>query len=145
MTCAAVNGRVRVRLSTRSEYACLAMIALAQGYRAGGLRTAAEIATTKSIPRKYLEQILLALKRGGYVRSQKGAGGGYRLAKSPERISVAEIVRLMDGPLAPVESVSRYFYEHTPIEKSRKLLAVFRRIRDYVADTLEQVTFAELA
>ena len=96
------------------------------------------------IPKKYLEQILLMLKRGGYVKSYKGADGGYKLAKKPDQISVAEIIRFMDGALAPVESVSKYFYEHTPVERSRKLLAVFKQIRDYISDTLENVKFSDL-
>ena len=91
-----------------------------------------------------LEQILLALKRGGYVKSRKGPEGGYSVAKKPEEISVAEIIRLMDGALAPVESVSNYFFAHTPIEKCPKLLNIFKSIRDYVSETLEGVTLREL-
>ena len=132
-----------MKLSTKSEYACLAMIELSRNYGKGvvNIQTVAE---RQSIPKKYLEQILLLLKTGGYVKSKKGAVGGYRLAKAPDRISMAEVVRLMDGALAPVGSVSRYFYEHTPIEKSRKLIAVFKDIRDYISDKMEKTTFAEL-
>jgi Rrf2 family protein len=133
-----------MRLSTKSEYACLALIVLTEDYNKNRLCTISEIAQRKDIPKKYLEQILLILKRAGYVKSYKGADGGYRLAKKPQQISVADIVRLMDGALAPVESVSKYFYEHTPIERSKKLLAVFRQIRDYISDTLEGVTFDKL-
>lgn len=84
------------------------------------------------------------LKTSGYLRSKRGAEGGYKLAKPPDKISVAEIVRLMDGALAPVESVSKYFYEPTPISKNRQLIAVFRDIRDYVSNKLEKTTFADL-
>ena len=133
-----------MKLTVKSEYACLAMIALAEQFNTGEVITIARISEQKSIPKKFLEQILLALKRGGYVRSRKGPEGGYSLAKKPEEISVAEIVRLMDGALAPVESVSKYFFEHTPIEKSPKLLNVFKSIRDYISETLEGVTFREL-
>ena len=132
-----------MKLSSKSEYACLALVDLTEHYDRG-LCTIADIAARKSIPKKFLEQILLALKRGGYVKSRKGAEGGYRLAKLPEEISLAEIVRLMDGALAPVESVSKYFYEPTPIEQCRNLISVFREIRDYVADRLESTTFADL-
>ena len=113
-------------------------------YEGGKLSSITKIAESKEIPKKYLEQILLILKRGGYVRSYKGPKGGYKLAKSPDQINVAEIIRLMDGALAPVESVSSYFFEHTPIEKSPKLLSVFRLLRNYISDTLEQLTFDEL-
>ena len=130
-----------MKLSTKSEYACLALIDLAEDYLMDRLCTIADIAERKEIPKKYLEQILIILKRGGYVRSYKGSQGGYKLAK---KINVAEIIRLMDGALAPVESVSKYFYEKTPIEKSEKLIDVFKQIRDYVSHTLENVTFADL-
>ena len=133
-----------MKLSTKSEYACLALIDLAEDYLMDRLCTIADIAERKEIPKKYLEQILIILKRGGYVRSYKGSQGGYKLAKEPQKINVAEIIRLMDGALAPVESVSKYFYEKTPIEKSEKLIDVFKQIRDYVSHTLENVTFADL-
>ena len=132
-----------MKLSSKAEYACLAMIDLTEQYEQG-LCTIGDIAARKNIPKKFLEQILLVLKRSGYVRSRKGSEGGYRLAKAPGKICVAEIVRLMDGALAPVESVSKYFYEPTPIEKSKALIKVFRDIRDYIAVKLEKTTFADL-
>jgi len=132
-----------MKLSTKSEYACLALIDLSEHY-GQGLRHIDEIAGRQGIPRKYLEQILLLLKRAGYLQSRRGAEGGYRLVKAPDAISVAEIIRLMDGALAPVESVSRYFYEKTPIEKSPKMIQLFREIRDYISDKLEGTTFADL-
>ena len=133
-----------MKLSSKSEYACLALIDLAEHYERG-LCTIGDIARHKGIPKKFLEQILLVLKRSGYVKSRKGAEGGYRLAKPASGISVAEVVRLMDGALAPVESVSKYFYEPTPIEQSKALVSLFRDIRDYIAARLEKTTFADLA
>jgi len=133
-----------VKLSFKSEYACLAMIDLARHYSGGGVCRIADISARMEIPKKFLEQILLILKRTGYVKSQKGPEGGYKLAKSPDQIKLAEIIRLMTGALAPVESVSKYFYEPTPIEKSAPLIAVFQDIRDYTAKKLENTTFADL-
>jgi len=133
-----------MKLSAKSEYAFLALILLAEHYDSNKLISIAEIARQQDIPKKYLEQILLILKRAGFVKSYKGADGGYKLAKKPKLIHAAEIIRIMDGALAPVESVSKYFYEPTPIEKSKKLLAVFKQIRDYISDTLEKVTLADL-
>lgn len=132
-----------MKLSTKSEYACLAMIELARNYGQGVI-TIHAIAEKQGLPKKYLEQILLLLKSSHYVRSRKGAEGGYELAKAPAEISIAQVVRLMDGALAPVGSVSRYFYEHTPIEKSKKLIAVFKDIRDYISAKMEKTTFADL-
>ncbi len=133
-----------MRLSAKSEYACLAMIDLAERHGSGFIKIE-DIAQRKRIPKKYLEQILLILKRGRYLKSKKGPEGGYGLAKHPGKISLAEVVRLMDGALAPVESVSKYFYKSTPIEQNKRLVGVFRDIRDYVAKKLEQTTFADLS
>jgi Rrf2 family protein len=133
-----------MKLSARSEYACLAMILLAERHQGGELCTVAEIAERQQIPRKFLEQLLLMLRHAGYVRSHRGKAGGYRMSRDPRQISVAEVIRLMDGALAPVESVSTYFFEHTPIERSPELLAVMKGIRDYIAHTLENLTFADL-
>ena len=87
---------------------------------------------------------MLALKRARYVRSSKGQHGGYRLAKSPGEITLAEIVRLFDGALAPTESVSEHFYESTPVEKEKKLVALFKEVRDYAATKLEKTTLADV-
>ena len=132
-----------MKLSTRSEYACLAIIDLAE-HEGKRLTKIEDIAGRKKIPKKYLEQILLILKRSGYVSSKRGAEGGYKLSKPASDISLAEIIRLMDGALAPVESVSTYFYEETPISQSDKLLQVFKEIRNYISEKMETVTFAEL-
>jgi len=132
-----------MKLTTRSEYALLALIHLAR-QRETGYFTAESIANAQGIPVRFLEQILLALKRGRYLQSAKGQRGGFRLAKSPETIPLAEIIRLFDGALAPTESVSEYFYESTPIEREQKLIGVFRSIRDYVAKTLEETTIADM-
>lgn len=133
-----------MKLTTRSEYALLAMLQLAR-MKPEAYLSAAELSGTRKIPHKYLEQILLALKQGRLLRSRKGARGGYRLARPAERINLAEIVRLLDGALAPTESVSRYFYEPTPIEDERRLLAVFQGIRDHAAATLERTTLADVS
>ena len=103
-----------------------------------------EIATQNGIPRKFLEQILLTLKRAGYVQSRRGPEGGYFRAKPANGISLAEIIRLMDGPLAPGGAVSEYFHASTPVERSSALMTVFRDIRNYLAEKLEKTTFADL-
>ena len=132
-----------MRLSRKGEYACLAMLDLAEHYGEGYVKTA-DICQRKGIPKSYLEQILLILQRGRYVRSARGVEGGHQLTKSPSDINVAEIVRLIDGPLAPVDSASEYFYESTPIEQSPGFLNLFKEIRNYISAKLEQTSFADL-
>ncbi len=133
-----------MRLTSKSEYALLALVHLARHVEEGYL-SVQSIASAQGIPPKFLEQILLSLKRGRYVRSVKGQRGGYQLARAADKISLAEVIRLFDGALAPTESVSKYFYESTPIEKERGLLKVFKGIRDYVSDRLERITLADVA
>lgn len=132
-----------MRLTHRSEYAMLALIHMARVGEDKPLSVKA-IADAKGISPGFLEQILLALRRAGLVRSCRGKGGGFRLARKPKDISVAQIIRTLDGALAPTESVSRYFYESTPIEKEEKLLRVFKDIRDYVSRKLERTTVADM-
>lgn len=132
-----------MKLSTKSEYALLALVDLAS-QREGARVRIEDIAERQRIPRKYLERILLTLRKGGYLRSRRGKRGGYELAKDPARISLAEIVRLMDGPLASVRSASKYFYAHSPIEQNRALTKLFREIRDAVARKMEATTLASL-
>jgi Rrf2 family protein len=132
-----------MKLTSRSEYALLALVYLARRNTTGFI-SVETIAAAQNIPQKFLEQIMLALKRAKYVRSSKGQHGGYMLAKPANQISLAEVIRLLDGALAPTESVSRYFYEATPIERERRLIKVFKDIRDYVADKMESTTIADM-
>lgn len=132
-----------MKLTSRSEYALLALVYLARHRNEGFIRVQT-IADAQDIPQKFLEQILLTLKRARYLRSSKGRGGGFQLAKPPSSVSIADVIRLFDGALAPTESVSKYFYESTPIEKERRLLNVFREVRDFVAAKMEKTTLADV-
>jgi Rrf2 family transcriptional regulator, cysteine metabolism repressor len=133
-----------VRLTSRGEYGLLALIYLARHYQEGFL-PAEEIATAQQIPLKFLEQILASLKMGKIVQSKKGQQGGYQLARGPEAIRLAEVIRLLDGPLAPSESVSLNFFAATPADKEEKLKLVLVDIRDYVVRKLENTTLADVA
>ncbi|HNQ81144.1 MAG: Rrf2 family transcriptional regulator [Acidobacteriota bacterium] len=132
-----------MKLTSRSEYALLALVYLARN-NGNGFISVETIALAQNIPPKFLEQILLVLKRAKYVRSAKGQRGGFKLAKPADGIFLADVIRLFDGALAPTESVSYYFYESTPIEKERRLLQVFRNIRDLVAKKLEGTSIADV-
>ncbi len=132
-----------MRLSMKSEYTCLALIDLSEFY-GKGLAKIEDISKRKGIPKKFLEKILLTLKRAGYLRSKRGSNGGYWLVKDPSEIAIAEIIRLIDGPLAPVDSVSQYFYRPTPIERHPQLLSLFRDVRKLTIDKMETTSFADL-
>jgi Rrf2 family protein len=91
-----------MRLSARVDYALRAAAELAAGASNAGLLTAERLATAQQIPPKFLESILLQLRRGGIVTAQRGPEGGYRLARPAGEISLAEVIRVIDGPLANV-------------------------------------------
>ncbi len=133
-----------MKLTVKSEYALLALVHLAR-QKEGSYHTVESIAAAQKMPPKFLEHLLLSLKRAKYVTSLKGQGGGYRLYRQADKITIAEVIRLFDGALAPTESVSKYFYESTPIEKERKMVKLFKEIRDYISERLEGSTVADMA
>jgi Rrf2 family cysteine metabolism transcriptional repressor len=132
-----------MRLSTKGEYASRAMLELSLNYPKGALHIR-EISKAQHIPERFLEQILLLLKRAGYLRSKKGQKGGYVLSKAPSEISVAEVIRVMDGPLAPIDCVSVTAHELCPMENSCGLRWLWKDVRDSVARILEKTTFEDL-
>src|SRR5690349_13167166 len=92
-------------LSRKARYALRALYALAAG-EGGGPVLIADLAEREHIPRKFLEAILLELKNAGILQSKKGKGGGYTLGKRPDEITVGQVIRVIDGPLAPIPCVS---------------------------------------
>ncbi len=132
-----------MKLTTRSEYALLALAYLAR-HATEGYISIETVAKAQGIPTKFLEQLMLAMKRAHFLRSIKGQRGGYALAKEPDEITLAEVIRLFDGALAPTESVSENFYEPTPIEKEKGLVKVFKDIRNFVSTKLEKTTIADV-
>lgn len=133
-----------MRLSTKGEYASRAMLELTLHYGESPLHIR-DISKAQDIPARFLEQILLQIKRAGYLRSRKGPNGGYILSKPPEKISVAEIIRVMDGPLAPIDCVSVTAHEVCPREKSCGLRQLWKKTRDAIAEILENTSFAAVA
>lgn len=132
-----------MRLTTRSEYALLALAYLARHAEEGSVSSEV-VARSQGIPQQFLQQILHELKRARLVKAHKGPHGGFQLARPAQAITLAEVIRLFDGALAPTESVSRYFYEPSPIEAEQRLLCVLREIRDYISEKLEGTTLKEI-
>jgi Rrf2 family cysteine metabolism transcriptional repressor len=131
-----------VRLTRKGEYALRAMIVLALRHDTGPVRIQ-EIASAERIPRKFLEQILLELRHAGLVHSKRGAGGGYYLARGPEKITFAEIVRTIDGPLAPLSCVSTHAHESCDHQDTCGLYSVMREVRNAVAGIMESVSLKD--
>ena len=132
-----------MKLTTKSEYSILGLVYIAR-HQKKGLIKIEEICSHCGISKKYLELLFTTLKQNRYLKTKRGAAGGYALAKPASKISIAEIIRLMDGPLASTESVSKYFFSHTPLENERKIIRVFKEIRDYIAARLEALKLADL-
>ncbi|MBN1587623.1 MAG: Rrf2 family transcriptional regulator [Candidatus Omnitrophica bacterium] len=132
-----------MRLTTKSEYSLLALIFIARHEDSGFVKIE-DICIKYDIPKKYLEHLMMVLKQNGYTKTRRGAGGGYKLSRPAKSISVAEVIRLMDGALAPTDSVSKFFYWETPLQKEKKIIRLLKDIRDYVATTLEKASLADL-
>jgi Rrf2 family cysteine metabolism transcriptional repressor len=132
-----------MKLTTKSEYSILALIYIARHQNKGFIKIE-EICSHCDISKKYLELLFTILKQNRFLKTRRGSSGGYALAKPASKITVAEIIRLMDGALAPTESVSRYFYSDTPLTKEKKVMKVFTELRDYVAHRLESLKLSEL-
>ena len=132
-----------MKLTTKSEYSILALIYITRNEKRGFIKIE-EICSRYVISKKYLELLFSILKQNHYIRTKRGASGGYKLASPASKISIAEIIRLMDGALAPTESVSKYFFSSTPLAKEKKVMKIFKEIRDYIADRLENLTLADL-
>lgn len=133
------------QLSRRCKYALRALYRLGRHYTASPLAVC-EIAATEKIPRKFLETILVQLRNAGIVESQLGKHGGYRLARSPDQITVGDIIRAVDDSLAPLPCVAgrsaRLCAEcaHQPFCQTQWIM---RQVGDAIAGVLDQTTLAE--
>jgi Rrf2 family protein len=134
-----------MKLSLRGEYALRALLVLGLNYDQAVLRVQT-ISDQQNIPKRFLEQILNDLKSAGLVESKRGVAGGYRLARRPEKIPLASIIRHIEGALAPVSCVSEQFYEKCscPDESRCAIRSVMKEVREAVVKIMEQVTVADL-
>ena len=131
-------------LSKRTQYSLRALYALARNYQKGP-RLIADLAAEEAIPRKFLEQILLLLKSRGLVESKKGRGGGYALSRPPGEITIGIVIRLIEGPLAPIpcasETAFRKCPECTDVATCGTRM-VMREVRNAIADVLDKTTLS---
>jgi Rrf2 family protein len=134
-----------MKLSLRGEYALRALVVLGLNYGHEVVRIQT-ISAQQNIPKRFLEQILNDLKSAGVVESRRGVAGGYRLSKSPEQITLALVIRHIEGPLAPVRCVSENFYSKCscPNEDKCGIRSVMKDVREAIVAILEKVTVAEL-
>jgi Rrf2 family protein len=131
-----------MRVSAKADYAVRAVAELAAAAGTGPLK-GERIAEAQHIPLKFLENILSELKHGGIVRSQRGAEGGYWLAHAPDQITIADVIRAVDGPLANVRGVRSEQLEYSG--SAEGLREVWVAVRASLRGVLEKVTLADLA
>lgn len=132
-----------LKVSSRGEYALRALIVLgSQTY--GSVVSIADISQKTLVPIPYLEQILLQMKRLGFVKSKRGKHGGYALRLQSGEIIIGEVIRHLEGPLAPIGCVSVTAYEACPLEEGCLLKPLWALVRDTVAQVLDQTTLQDL-
>jgi Rrf2 family protein len=136
-----------MKLSKKGEYALRSLINL--GFAAEAKRDlvqASELAESEQLPVKFLEQILQILKEAGFVKSARGKFGGYALAKPAAKIKIGEVVRLVDGPLAPIACVSQSAYEKCtcPDEVHCGLRMLMLDVRNAISDILDRYSLADV-
>ncbi len=136
-----------MKLSKRGEYGLKAMIDLASQGEPTAVTQIKDIAARQQIPVKFLEQILLTLKNAGLLRSRAGVGGGYYLAKTPDEITLGQVVRVLDGPLAPIPCVSQMAYERCVCddEATCGLRLAMLDVRNAIAGILDKTTLADVS
>jgi Rrf2 family protein len=136
-----------VKLSKRGEYALRALIDFGVAQAIGRpLLQVSELAAKEGLPIKFLEQILMQLKAAGYLESRRGKHGGYLLARPPENISIGQVARLIDGPLAPIACVSQTAYERCscPDEEHCGLRMLMLDVRNAISNILDRFTLADV-
>jgi Rrf2 family protein len=136
-----------MKLTKRGEYALRALIDLGIAQEAGrSMVQIAELAKHERLPLKFLEAILVELKAAGYLDSKRGKNGGYRLKMPMNRIKIGDLVRRIEGPLAPIPCVSQNFYERCscPDEEHCGLRILMLDVRNAIADILDTYTLAQV-
>lgn len=138
-----------MRLSKRGEYGLRAMITLAESTASGGapsMMQIKEISQREQISPKFLEQILLTLKNAGLLHSKMGVGGGYYLARPANEITLGQIFRVLDGPIAPIKCVSQMAYEpcDCPDEQTCGLRLAMSDVRNAIANILDNTSLADI-
>lgn len=134
-----------VRVSTRGDYACRALLSLALRVDESGPTSVRDIAERTGLPQPYLEQILLALKGAGLVRSKRGVGGGYVLARPPDQILLSEILSAVDGPITLGDFGEPHADGACDHEGQCVLLAIWKQAGDVMRAHLEGFTLASIA
>lgn len=133
-----------MKITKRGEYALRTLLALAVKARASAPLSLRQISQEEKLPIKFLEQIMMTLKKAGFVQSAKGKHGGYSLARPPGKIKLGEIIRVIDGPLAPLETGEEIRKKIQREERHPGLYAVFFDVRNATCAILDNTSLADV-
>jgi Rrf2 family transcriptional regulator, cysteine metabolism repressor len=131
-----------MQISYKCDYALKAILDLSEHYDKGVV-TIHEVAKRIDAPVKFLEQVLLELKRGGFVESRRGINGGYALARPPEKIPIGEVVRFIEGPINPIACVAKD-YAGCPHKKGCVFLPLWNAVEKATSEIIDRTTFEDL-
>ncbi len=132
-------------ISKKTKYGLQAVLQLAEQFGQGSVLIS-DLAAKQQIPKKFLEQILLELKNVGILQSKSGKGGGYTLSRAPQQVTFGEVIRVLDGPFAPVPCVSKTAYAkctECADETTCAIRLVMADVREAVSNILDRTTFSE--
>ncbi len=132
-----------MKLSAKGQYGVRAMVVLALNYRAGPMPIK-EIAARENISSQYLEQIFLELRRADLISSVRGARGGYILARDPQEIKIGDIVRVLEGPIAPVDCVLEGSEEVCERTGDCLTRGVWEKLRDRITEVLDDISLEDM-
>ncbi len=132
-----------MKVSYKGDYALKTLLELAFNYNKGVL-SIQELAKKGDIPEKFLEQVLLILKKGGFVDSKRGVSGGYFMAKSPDSITVGDVIRFIEGPVEPIACAGKKDYRDCKDFKSCILKDIWSQVYTATSLVIDTITFAEL-
>lgn len=138
-----MGGRLPMKLSKKSDYALRALLTLGDRFGQGPI-SIRELAEENDVPQRFLEQIMLDMKKVGWVTSIAGRIGGFQLAKAPAEITMGQVVRHFDGVLAPIGCVSSTHYEPCSQEWKCRFRRVLLEIRNFTVQLMEKATLANL-
>ena len=135
-----------MKITYKGDYALKALFQLALRYNEGemGILSINDIAKFGDMPFKFLEQILLALRKGNFVKSKRGINGGFVLARPPKEITIGEVVRFIEGPIEPISCIREDCYKGCKDTASCIFRDVWKEVRDAISSVVDTVTFEDL-
>lgn len=134
-----------MKITYKGDYALKALLQLSLHYKEGGVLSISEIAKSGDMPVKFLEQILLALRKGGFVKSKRGIRGGFSLGREPKEITVGEVLRFIEGPIEPISCVEKGRYKGCKDLTGCIFRDVWKEVHHSISLVVDTLTFEELS